>query len=171
MVPSTLRLHMMTVHTAFGGRGMNYYFTHTGVEVDQKLIEKINTAQKTLEIAIYALTRNEIVNAIVAAKQRGVVVRVICDREQANSKYELKDMETLKMHQIPVKVNTHSGLMHLKITIIDEIIVALGSYNYTKAATLENDEVLVIVEEESLATASRERFEEMWNDSKRYKNL
>ncbi|MGL4343901.1 MAG: phospholipase D-like domain-containing protein [Cellulosilyticaceae bacterium] len=150
---------------------MEYYFTRSKIALDQKLIEKINLATKTLDIAIYSLTKNEIVDAIIAAKHRGVIVRIICDQDQAASRYEAKDIENLKNNNIPIKVNAHSGLMHLKISIIDQKIITLGSYNYSKAATTSNDEVLAIVESETDAQAFTAQFEKMWHDNTRFKSI
>lgn len=150
---------------------MEYYFSHTPIALDQKLIEKINLAQKTLDIAIYTLTKKEIVNAIIAAKQRGVIVRMICDKGQSTTPYQLDDIKNLQANHIPIKVNTHAGLMHLKVTIIDQQIITFGSYNYTKAATLHNDELLVIIIDPVTALDFTHQFEKMWYDTKKFMTL
>ncbi|MGL5675092.1 MAG: phospholipase D-like domain-containing protein [Cellulosilyticaceae bacterium] len=150
---------------------MAYYFSRVGVALDKKLIEQIDLAKYTLDIAIYAITRNEIVNSIIAAAKRGVVVRIICDKQQGVSKYEAVDIQTLKDAKIPLKANAYSGLMHLKMSIIDDQVVTLGSYNYTAAATVENDEVLIILSDKEVIAGCKQRFEAMWKDTKNYKDF
>lgn len=150
---------------------MDYYFSRTSIALDKKLIEQINSAHQSLDIAIYSLTRDQIVNAILAAKSRGVVVRIICDREQANAKYSLQDILKLQAALIPIKVNIHSGLMHLKTCIIDQTTVTLGSYNYTKSATLENDEILAVVHDPVIANGFLTHFNSMWEDNINYKSF
>jgi phosphatidylserine/phosphatidylglycerophosphate/cardiolipin synthase-like enzyme len=59
--------------------------------------------------------------------------------------------------------------MHEKVTIADKSIVTTGSYNYTTAATKSNDEVLVVLNDNSSAQQFENEFERMWNDTKNFK--
>jgi phosphatidylserine/phosphatidylglycerophosphate/cardiolipin synthase-like enzyme len=52
---------------------------HTSIQ-KKMLIDVINSAKETLDIAIYSLTHPDIVAAIKEAKKRGVVVRIILIR-------------------------------------------------------------------------------------------
>ncbi|MGL4736607.1 MAG: phospholipase D-like domain-containing protein [Cellulosilyticaceae bacterium] len=146
---------------------MEYYFSHS-TPLDEKLIIQINQAKSTLDIAIYTITKKEIVNAIIAAKERGVTVRLICDKEQIHTPAEHDDILNFQSHQIPIKINSHAGLMHLKITIIDHTTILFGSYNYTKAATLLNDELLVLLDDALIAKDFSQQFETMWQDQKHF---
>ncbi|MFD0699075.1 phospholipase D-like domain-containing protein [Paenibacillus sp. GCM10027628] len=51
-----------------------YYFTQAGQHPEKALIDVINSATQTLDIAIYSLTHPDIVAAIKEAKKRGVTV-------------------------------------------------------------------------------------------------
>ena len=59
--------------------------------------------------------------------------------------------------------------MHLKMTVTENTVTT-GSYNYTQAATNENDEVLVIINDKTIAKEWKQEFETMWNDNNNYKN-
>ena len=129
---------------------MNYYFSKGNKLISHHLIDLINSAQKNIDIAIYSLTKKEIVAAIINAKNRGVEVRLITDRRESQTPYEKKQLLLLNNSNIPIKINSHSGLMHLKITIVDSELIALGSYNYTDAATYDNDEVILIINDKDI---------------------
>lgn len=149
---------------------IQYYFTRANQHPDQQLINVINSSKSSLDIAIYSLTEQSIVDAIISAKNRGVTVRVITDRIESMGKNEIKELTLLVNDKIPVKINKHAGLMHLKMTIVDKCIATTGSYNYTENATKENDEVLVIINDSKFAQGFDNEFESMWNNVKEYKN-
>ncbi|PJI10288.1 hypothetical protein CUB90_03690 [Clostridium sp. CT7] len=125
----------------------------------------MNTAEHTLDIAIYSITKPNIVNSIITAKQRGLTVRLITDAKESQSKFESEELTRLKNAGIPIKINTHTGLMHLKVTIADNQIVTTGSYNYTNDATYKNDEVLVVLNDSVTAKQFESEFARMWNDT------
>jgi phosphatidylserine/phosphatidylglycerophosphate/cardiolipin synthase-like enzyme len=148
--------------------GLEYYFPRAGQHPDQELIGVINSASSTLDIAIYSITKDSIVQAIAAAKARGVTVRIISDKIESANKYQAQELAVLTGDGIPVKINHHSGLMHMKVTIADDSTVTTGSYNYTEAATDENDEVLVIIHDSTVAQNFDNEFQSMWSDTKDY---
>jgi len=130
-----------------------------------------NNAKRKIDVAIYSFTQPEILKALTNAKKRGVDVRVIVDREQSNGNVMKHAINTLLIDKIPVKVNTHSGLMHLKMSVIDDSITTTGSYNYSKAATDTNDEMFVVIKDPAFAKKCEDYFNRMWNDNENFKNL
>lgn len=147
----------------------SYYFARQTPNVDQQLIKVIDSSKSTLDIAIYSLTKKSIVDAIIKAKDRGINVEIITDKIESSSKSEKAELSLLKAKSIPIKINKHSGLMHLKMTVTDSIVTT-GSYNYTANATNENDEVLVVINDANTAKQWKTEFETMWNDTTNYKN-
>ncbi|WP_051275936.1 phospholipase D family protein [Desulfovirgula thermocuniculi] len=147
------------------------YFPRAGQDPAPVLCELYGKANQTLDVAIYGLTHPEIVKAIVDAHKRGVKVRVITDREQAESTVQKHAISTLLLAGIPVKENTHSGLMHLKMSIIDGAIATTGSYNYTKSASEKNDEMLVVIKDPAFVKICQEEFARMWADEKNFVSL
>lgn len=148
-----------------------YYFTKADQHPEKALIDVINSSTQTLDIAIYSLTHPEIVAAIKEAKKRGVAVRIISDKIQSAGKSQTEAMKLLGSAGIPMKINKHSGLMHLKVTIADKKIATTGSYNYSKSASTDNDEVLMVIRNEDIAKSFTEQFEKMWNDIKGFETL
>jgi len=145
---------------------IQYYFPRDNQPPKPVLIGIINNATEKLDIAIYSLTDKDIANAIAAAKQRGVNVRVITDATQSAGKYQQSALDTLRNAGITIKINKHSGLMHLKVTIADSKIATTGSFNYSSGAEEDNDEVFVVINNAQTAADFESQFERMWNDTK-----
>lgn len=153
-----------------GGDAVDCFFPREGQDAQAELIKIIRSADKTLDMAIYSFTDMDIADAVVACAGRGVPVRVISDKTQSGNEYQKKVLDRLKKEKIPVKVDAHSGIMHLKVTIADGKTATTGSYNYTKSADQVNDEVFVVLRDEDLAQEFEREFESMWNDDKRFED-
>jgi len=149
---------------------LQYYFTRANQHPDQELIKVIDSSTKTLDIAIYSLTKQSIVDSIIRAKSRGVDVEIMTDKIESKGKSEAKELVLLKAANIPIKINSHSGLLHIKMTIADNKIATTGSYNYSAAASKINDEILVIISDPKVATDFDNEFKSMWSNTKDYKD-
>lgn len=64
---------------------LDYYFTRDTGDLDKHLINVINWATESIDIAIYFITKTNIVDAIISAYSRGVKIRVIADKKMVNS--------------------------------------------------------------------------------------
>jgi phosphatidylserine/phosphatidylglycerophosphate/cardiolipin synthase-like enzyme len=71
---------------------------------------------------------------------------------------------------IPIRVNHHDGLMHLKQVVIDDEINTTGSMNQTTSGHRYNDERLDVIADRSLSVKARDKFLAMWQDPVRYEN-
>lgn len=154
-----------------GGGSIKYYFPRAGHNPQAELLGVINGAKSSLDVAIYSFTDAKISQALIAAKNRGVLVRVMSDRESSQEASQGTVLLSLKQAGIPVKVNSHSGLMHLKVTIADQSVVTTGSFNYTYSAEKQNDEVLVVLNSSQSAADFEKEFNAMWGDTNNYRNF
>jgi len=129
----------------------------------EKLIQKINSADKNIFIAIYSFTHDGISDALIEAKKRGVEVMVVFDSDQsANAS---SDDEKLFEAKIKVARRNGSGYMHNKYTIIDGNFVATGSFNYSQNADTKNDENLIFIESSEIAAKYKSDFDRLWSVS------
>lgn len=122
---------------------------------DKEIIALIDTAQEHIYFAIYTFTLPSIADALVAAKERGVLVRGLVDSEQSRSSYGAPIIGKLQAAGISIVTEKHvsgNGIMHLK-TLVTESAYATGSYNWTKSATTQNDEILEIGTDPALRQA------------------
>jgi phosphatidylserine/phosphatidylglycerophosphate/cardiolipin synthase-like enzyme len=156
----------LKTNTKTASYNIMYAFTKTNQHPEKLLIDAINTSEKTMDIAIYSITQKDIVNAIINAKKRGVIVRVITDKQESENKSQDLILSSFQKENIPVRVKTTTGLMHLKLTIIDNQIITVGSFNYTTQATIYNDEVILKINDKKIATDCETVFNEMWNNTK-----
>ncbi len=98
---------------------------------------------------------------IIRAKRRGVKIRILMDKGQAQGKYSVyqflldNDIETIQ--------DRRSGYMHNKIAIIDGRILFTGSYNWSKSAEERNQEnLLQFIDEEEIIKVYQERLDYLW---------
>jgi phosphatidylserine/phosphatidylglycerophosphate/cardiolipin synthase-like enzyme len=125
-------------------------------------------AKRYIYVSVYGLTYPRAVQALVAAKKRGVDVRMLTDQERTQEVKQNTALQTLRLAGIPIRVNQHEGLMHLKQVVIDDEINASGSMNHTTSGNFYNDERMDIITDHSISVKAREQFLSMWNDHARF---
>jgi phosphatidylserine/phosphatidylglycerophosphate/cardiolipin synthase-like enzyme len=134
----------------------------------ERLASLYGKARRYVYVAIYGITYPPIVKALVAAHKRGVDVRVITDREKLNDPKQRAAVETLSLAGIPIKVNRHENLMHLKQAVMDDEINTSGSMNQTGSGNRYNDERLDVFTDPVTSIKARDKFLAMWKDTERY---
>jgi phosphatidylserine/phosphatidylglycerophosphate/cardiolipin synthase-like enzyme len=116
------------------------------------VLRMIDAARTAIRIQMYTLTLQEVVNALVRARRRGVDVRVIVDRGQLRQdRNDSFRITRLASAGIPVLVDNLPGLMHNKVMVIDEETVLTGSFNYTWGAEHWNAENLLVLHDPAVA--------------------
>lgn len=125
------------------------------------LLQAINDAKQTLDIAIYNIKDKEIADAILRAKKRGVSVRILTDAEKAENNKQAALLKSFSENSIEVKVNSKRK-MHLKMAIIDESLIIMGSYNFTEASATENIEQLIAITNQELGAEWTKIFNRLW---------
>lgn len=125
-------------------------------------------AKRYIFVSVYGLTYPRAVQALVAAKKRGVDVRMLTDQERTQEVKQNTALQTLRLAGIPIRVNQHEGLMHLKQIVIDDEINASGSMNHTTSGNFYNDERMDIITDHGISVKARKQFLSMWNDHARF---
>lgn len=125
-----------------------------------QLIAKIDSAQKSIYVAIYSFTLDGVADALIRAERRGVEVKVIFDYGQASG--VSSDDEKLAAAGIPIELRNGSGYMHNKFIIIDGELVGTGSFNYSANADEKNDENLIFILDAGLAKKYKADFDQIW---------
>ncbi len=131
------------------------------IEADLQIIKIIQDANKFVYFAVYTFTLPEIKDALLGAKHRGLKVAGIVDKNQLKALPNQREIvDELRQADIPVITQTHSAIMHLKVVVTDNGYVS-GSYNWTAAATNENDEVIEVGHAETLRYQYQKVLEEI----------
>jgi len=128
---------------------------------DAKLVKYILSAKESLDIAIFELTHQKIVDAIVQQSFK-IKVRLIINRKM--SKDNDKAIETLRENKVFFRIGKQKGIMHNKFTILDGKRLETGSFNYTNAASHSNQENQIYLSTPSIVERYKERFQKMWEN-------
>ena len=70
-----------------------------------RVVALYRRAHRYLYVAVYGLSNPGAVEALVAAKKRGVDVRIMTDRERLDDPKQRAAINTLRLAGIPVRVN------------------------------------------------------------------
>ena len=118
---------------------------------------EIEKATKTVDMQAYQYTEPHIAQAILAARARGVTVRLVVDKTAVNE----RNGETQPMVSagIPVWVDYHPHIAHNKVIVLDGSEVIGGSFNYSTNADLHNAENMTIFRDPAFAAAYERNFE------------
>ena len=140
----------------------NVYF-FPNAKNEKYLVEMLRTCKKSLNIAIFSLTRDNFAKSIIEAYNRGIKVRVIADDECV--KNYGSDIYQLASVGITCKTDNSAQFhMHNKYAIIDESVIVTGSFNWTTQAINNNQENLLFYEDKDLASEYLKEFEKLWGE-------
>lgn len=128
---------------------------------EQGLIEVINNAQSRVDIAIFELDLPDLGEAILAARDRGVEVRLVTDTDNLEIDETLIYLEE---EGIPIVDDDRSALMHNKFVVVDQQAVWTGSWNFTPNGTFRNNNNAIYIQSPELAQNYTAEFEEMFVD-------
>lgn len=117
-------------------------------DIEALIVGQLNAAQRQILMQAYLLTSRPITDALVAARKRGIDVRVLMDAGQLDKNSEDR-LRQLRAAGIPVWLETDYRNAHNKVIIIDAALptatVITGSYNFTWSAQHKNAENVLIL--------------------------
>ena len=117
---------------------------HTPIE--PLLVKAIDATKKTLRIALYEFNLQDVLDALLRAKRRGVDVQIIFDYSHVYPGGKATDaVKPQRKAQIQALIDAgfdlvalrgfgHSGIMHNKFAVFDGALVEFGSYNWSDTA-------------------------------------
>ena len=126
--------------------------------LDGPLVEAIDAARLSIDVAAYSLSLNSVRNALLRAHERGATVRVVME----TGNMDRSDPQILIEAGIPIVGNNRDGLMHNKFMVIDRTEVWLGSMNFTDSGTYEDNNNLMSISSVEMAENFTREFEEMF---------
>lgn len=138
----------------------NAYFS-PGEDCLHRIRRLISEAQATLDICIFTLTDNRIVEKLEEAHQRGIKIRIISDNLKSEDLGS--DMDHLeKVVGINCIYDSTDAHMHHKFAIADGHTLLNGSYNWTRSACSPNSENVLITNDPKLVNKFINEFERLW---------
>lgn len=129
------------------------------------ILMAIREAKKTIDIAAYSFTSKPIALALINAKKKGILIRIVADKKANSKKYTA--ITYLRNKHILIKLNGKYSIMHNKFIIIDNKSIETGSFNYTNNAALNNAEnVIYLRNRPDIALQYTKEFNKLWNEKK-----
>ena len=167
--PST-ELTPIDLQVGYGVRGpwFELYFTDpanplssqgTG-GVDGPLVEAVDAARLSIDLAAYSLSLNSVRYALIRAHERGVTVRVVME----STNMDRSDPQALIEAGIPIVGDDRQGLMHNKFMVIDRSEVWLGTMNFTDSGAYDDNNQMIRIQSEKIAADFLQEFNEMFED-------
>ena len=137
------------------------YFS-PGDECLDKITSLFRTARKRVDVCVFTITDNRIVEEMVQAHLRKVSIRVISDDDKSLDRGS--DISRLDDLGVPVRRDRSRHHMHHKYAIFDDSTVLTGSYNWTRSAANQNYENIIVTDDARLATTFSNVFDKYWSE-------
>ncbi|MBN1499772.1 MAG: DUF1669 domain-containing protein [Spirochaetes bacterium] len=118
----------------------------------------INLSEKNIYLALYDLDDEQIADSLVAAKERGVEVRLVTDSDNLFN----ESVKLLVRNGIEIVSDNRSGLMHDKFILIDGVYLWTGSYNVTLNGNNKNNNNALLIKSQKLYEIYFDEFNEMF---------
>jgi phosphatidylserine/phosphatidylglycerophosphate/cardiolipin synthase-like enzyme len=106
------------------------------------IVDLLSKANTDIYVLAYSFTSQDIVDALAAAKQRGVVVKVIVDSSQLTAKGS--KVVAAYSSGIQVWIDATHNIAHNKVIIVDGKYLETGSFNFSVSAERSNAENVLI---------------------------
>ena len=138
-------------------------------------------ARRTIDLALFVLSAQNLGNALAERHQQGVQLRVLVDPGFANRSFsEVLDLLGVAMPDRTCKLEAHNrplnqgveGIgsprlaagdkLHHKIAVIDDHLVITGSFNWSPSAAHQNDETLLLIDSPTLAAHFKREVDRLW---------
>ena len=151
-------------------------------DLERVIIDFIESAKDTLDIAVQELESKAITEAILAARGGKVRVRVVLERDYLTERTPLDDpwisgggnKDNRKMYnallraKVPVITDLNPNIFHQKFIVKDwktsaRAEVLTGSTNFTPTGTGKNLNHVLVIRGKRTATVFKEEFDELWS--------
>lgn len=109
--------------------------------VTAHLVRAIDASKATIDLANFSFTSEDLRDALLRAKDRGVKVRIVFDAQQYRY---LSEMHWFADHGFDILLSAgksgEKGVMHNKFAVFDGALVEAGSFNWTRNGEKNNYE-------------------------------
>ena len=128
------------------------------------LIPLLNSAEQSIHFLAFSFTSNELGDIVRAKADAGLTIAGVMDEEQISSN-QGTEFDPFQQAELDVLIDGIDGQMHHKLIVVDEKIVAFGSYNFSKSAEERNDENLLIIYDTDIAKQFILEFGRVWEQA------
>jgi len=126
--------------------GNNYLIQDTLSDTNailQRIKHELSQSKQEILVAMAWFTDDELFDILIDKANQGVVVSVIVADHSDNEKLNFDLLNHIPTGEVIKIKNVGYGMMHQKFCIIDRKIVINGSYNWSKNAKNNHENVIV----------------------------
>lgn len=128
------------------------------------LVPLLDSAEESIYFLAFSFTSNELGDIVRAKADAGLTIAGVMDKEQIFSN-QGTEFDPFRQAELDVLIDGIEGQMHHKVFIVDQKIVVLGSYNFSRSAEERNDENLLIVYDADIAGQFMQEFQRVWDQA------
>ncbi len=140
-------------------------------KAEELVLKVIDSSKETLRLAAYSFTSPPVMNSLLAAKKRGVDVKIVVDDKGNHSKASRAAMNLMVNANIPLRTISKYRIHHDKYIVVDGKHVETGSFNYSESAAKHNSEnVIVIWNNPTIAQHYLKHWESRWQQGTDWKS-
>jgi len=140
--------------------------------IEKKLMEYISSTEKSLYIAMAWFTNKDIKESLISLKKTNpdVVIEIVVDDNYINDNYFSNTESDFKSIGIKIQKNLTGRFLHNKYMVIDDKTTITGSYNYSKKANW-NLENIIVVDSSNLSNYYFRLFQFLTNGNYKDENI
>jgi len=149
------------------GGNIDLHFTRPGVsaatgedpEADDAIVAGLDSARTSIDASVFEFTRQNLIDALLRAHQRGVRVRFAGDGDEADH----EGYHAMAQAGVPLALRKPGDrIMHNKFAVVDGTFVFTGSMNWSENDVMLNNNTVVKIVNPALVAAYQAEFEQMW---------
>ena len=137
--------------------------------IDERFVQFVDASTRSLDVAAYEFDLENVAQAMVRARDRGVAIRMVTDTDTVNAVRDEATQKALKIVRdagITIVPDERSAIMHHKFAVRDGEEIWTGSWNLTVGDTYRLNNNAVRMRSSELASAYTQEFETMFTQKK-----
>jgi len=149
----------------------------SGLDYFRQLPTLLQNVNASLDVCLFHIALPEpthptrlLLEALIAAHNRGVIVRVLLDADRPEDPYRSSVINAparayLAAAGIPVQFDSTERLLHSKYLVADDSLVVLGSHNWAAGSYFVYDDLSLVIQSVELAQTLTTRFASLWQEA------
>lgn len=129
---------------------------------DARILEALSACGRSVDVAIFSFYSQAAADALIAAKERGVEVRVAADVSQARRSPAIKSLLAAGVDLRLSSGRDGAGVLHHKYILFDREMLSAGSYNLSQNAEKFNFESQFFTADDGDLAGYQAEFEAVW---------
>lgn len=132
--------------------------------IADRIEQELTQAEQSIYIAVAWFTNPRLFNALLNKAKQGITVQLLISNDDINQESPL-DYSQLNIGKSVAYLigNGKDDLMHNKFCVIDEYIVINGSYNWSKKAERNHENIIITIGDSVLAQSFIKQFKKIRN--------